>query len=266
MGNNKYCDNRCQLTYRSSAPNNCGIRMSIIPRSIFFSHHKCGSTWIDHYLQKTGSLNQLIYESTHLSRKLPAGNMVLLKNASYDFARHNRLAGCHVVRNPLSVLSSAYFSHLRTHPTDGWPELAGQRALLSSVDRTTGMFLTLAFIERADFYSGAIGPLYGLRSWDYNDAGFHTLKMEDLVLSPAHFFSQSFAFMGMEDIRLPDDRDFAFAKFADAREPGQVAEVSHYRSGNPDDWRNHVPSAVVAYVRLHFRPLLERWYPEVLAA
>lgn len=233
---------------------------------IFFSHHKCASTWLAHYLQHLAAANGLRYGSTHLSEVMPEGDVILLQNASYPFVRQNKLTGCHVIRNPLSVLNSAYFSHLRTHSTENWPELAGQRALLESADQRTGIFLTMAFIERADFFKGAIGPFHGIRQWDYDEAAYLTLKMEELVQHPAQIFRKAMAFNGRDEIHLPDEDNFRFPKISAGRQPGEIDETSHYRAGHPDDWRANLPQAAIAYVKAHFRPILERFYPEILTA
>lgn len=88
--------------------------------------------------------------------------------------------------------------------------------------------------------------------------------MEDVVERPGHYFSQALAFMGRDGLVLPEDEDFTFDEFTGGRKVGQSDEASHYRSGDPDDWRHHLPPAVIAYILVHFRPILERFYPEAL--
>jgi sulfotransferase family protein len=234
-------------------------------RAFFFTHHKCASTWLGIYLQEVAKLNSQTLGATPSSQEIPADPIVLLRNASYHFVKSRCSSGCHVIRNPLSVVASAYFSHRQTHPVEGWPELQVQQPLLRSVDRTTGFYLTLAFLERPDFYPGTIGPLCGLRAWDYDDPAYLTLRAEDLVLRPSEAIGQAFAFMGVRCQRLPDDQDFTFERFSGGRLTGQVNEASHYRSGSPSDWREQLPRAVIDYVIEHFRPMLERFYPESLS-
>ncbi len=196
---------------------------------------------------------------------MPLGDIVLLRNASYRFVKWRCSRGCHIIRNPLSVLTSAYFSHHQTHGVEGWPELQAQRALLMSVERNTGFYLTLAFLERPDFYAGAVGPLYGLRAWDYDDPAYLTIRAEDVVLRPAEIMGGAFDFMGVRRPKLRDDQDFSFERFAGGRQTGQTDETSHFRNGHPTNWREHLPPAVVDYLVAHFRLLLERFYPESLS-
>jgi hypothetical protein len=106
---------------------------------IVLSHHKCATTWLHNYLQILAAINRLTLGHTHLSRLAPTADIVLITNAEYDFLRTNGIKGVHVVRNPLSIVASAYFSHRNSHPSDGWPQLEVQRRLLRAHDRHTGM-------------------------------------------------------------------------------------------------------------------------------
>jgi hypothetical protein len=104
--------------------------------------------------------------------------------------------------------------------------------------------------------------LLALEGWDFDDPRFLTLRMEDLVKAPAARLSVAFAFMGRDDLVLPPDAAFSFQAMSGGRRAGQVDEASHYRSGDPNDWRRHVPGPVQAAIRARFRGLLERFYPE----
>lgn len=230
----------------------------------FLGHHKCASIWLRDYLLAVSRLNGLSIGLTHLSQHLPDGEIRFLANASYRYVADGGLRGCHIIRNPLAMLNSAYFSHRDTHPTDGWPQLARQREMLRATDQETGIYLTLAFLERTDFHPGAIGPFKALQAWDFDDKRFLTLRMEDMVGDPSGRLGQAFAFLGRHDLVLPEDSDFSFRAVSGGRRAGEVDERSHYRSGDPQDWRRHLPQGIQIYVRAHFRPLLERFYPECL--
>ena len=232
-------------------------------RSVFLTHHKCASNWLASYLHEFCTLNELSFGCTGLSQAIPSGEIVLLANASYRFVQQNGLAGCHVIRNPLSVLTSVYFSHLHSHPVEEWPKLAAQRALLLSADRITGLYLTMAFIERPDFSGCSVGPFYGLRTWDYGNPDFVTLRMEDMVRHPAVALREALASVRIENPILPRDDNFSFARFSNGRTSGEIDAASHYRSGSEDDWREHLPSAIVEHVKSRFRTLMDRFYNDV---
>jgi hypothetical protein len=210
-------------------------------------------------------MNGLTFGHTHMSRVTPTADIAVITNAEYDFTASHGVKGVHVIRNPLSVVASAYFSHRNSHPVAGWPQLEVQRKLLREHDQSTGMFLTMTFLERADFHRDCVGPLYALRNWDYDDPAFVTVRMEDLVNSPARVLHDAFAQIGAKmPATFPNDLDFAFSKFSGGRQIGEADPASHYRQGSPDDWCGQLPEPVFEYVASHMRPVFERFYPEAL--
>ncbi|MEX1061039.1 MAG: hypothetical protein WED13_08455, partial [Methyloceanibacter sp.] len=52
----------------------------------------------------------------------------------------------HVIRDPRDVVVSAYFSHLHSHPTSGWPELIDFRGKLTSLSTKEGLLAEFEFI------------------------------------------------------------------------------------------------------------------------
>ena len=113
------------------------------------------------YVSDLARLNGLTVAATQYGDRLPDGDadIVLLVNADYGFVSGTAGEGLHVIRNPLDVVVSAWHSHRTTHSTDGWPELAAQRARLRAVSKAEGLAMTAAFISRPDFYPGTPGPL-----------------------------------------------------------------------------------------------------------
>ena len=230
-----------------------------------FTHHKCASKWLERYLREVARLNGCSFNSSHYSNiDLRAGaDFNAYVNASYAAAVPLGGGGIHVIRNPLDILVSAYHSHLKTHSLFEWPELARQRSILQESDEVSGYFLTLAFIERDDFYNGAIGPLHALRHWDFADPAFQTLRMEDIVKDPDGALGPAIR-SRLPDCLLPVGEQHSFEAVA-GRPYGTIDNGSHYRSGQPDHWREMLPIPVVRYVQTHYRELLEAFYPESLA-
>jgi hypothetical protein len=229
---------------------------------IFHSHSKCATVWVGAYLDALAKRNGLSYLHSHYSEAMscPKADIFFYTDALYSFASKNGLGGYHIIRNPFSIILSAYYSYLKTHSLYGWPALERQRSVLQSVDRETGLFLTTAFLERADFYEGAVGPLYGIRTWDYFDENFITIRMEDLVRNPGLIFKE---IVGHEKI-LPDDNEFRFENFSGGRRVGEVSEDSHFRSGDSDEWKTVLPKGIIRYISEHFEAMLERYYPDLL--
>lgn len=228
------------------------------------THHKCASSWLSDYLKSYCSRNLLNMFASHFSEpEIDVNNdVVLLRNASYRYVQGKVAKGIHVIRNPLNIVVSAYYSHRNTHPLEGWPELEAQRAVLRSVNEPEGMLLTIAFLEREEFYSGAVGPLYALRHWDFSDERFSTLRMEDLVDDLGQL-TDSLLGSGSVPREMPDSRAFTFEAIT-GRQVGKVDMTSHYRSGDVEQWRQYLPQSAQAYLFAHFEPLLKRFYPETL--
>ncbi len=239
---------------------------SVRPPMYILAHHKCATVFIARYMRAYCSMNALTMFQTHLSgvRLLHPHDVVVMTNASYGSLFGEIEGGIHVIRNPLDLIVSAYYSHKATHPVDAWPELAVQRRVLCSVDRHDGMLLTLSFLEREDFFEGAEGPLRALRRWNFDDQRFANVRMEDLVRLPNEVLGPLLQAQ-RPDLTLPDAENHTFEAVT-GRAPGVIDDGSHYRSGRPDQWRTELPQSVVEYVRAHFRPLLDRFYPEVLAS
>jgi len=206
-----------------------------------FTHHKCASSWLAFFLKRVCEMNGLSLTRTHLSRAMPEpADIVLLTNVSYEFVRYQLNEGIHIIRNPFDLLVSAYYSHKTT-------------------------LLTLAFIERSDFYDVALGPFAGLRQWDFTDQRFQTLRMEDLVANVNGILGSHLKKRFGESLILPDPSEFNFERFANGRSPGDTDPLSHYRSGETGAWRKELPPHAVEYVRTHFADLLMKYYPEHLA-
>lgn len=228
------------------------------------THHKCASAWLAGYLDSCAALNGLRLWATPLGAAMPpeGTGIALYGNAAYPSLARHAAGGIHVIRNPLDLVVSAYHSHRNTHPTAGWPGLAAQQRLLREVDEASGMLMTIAFLERADFYEGAAGPLHGLRHWDFDDPGISTLRMEDMVRD-AEGTLGALLRARHPGIILPPAERHSFQALT-GRQPGEVDATSHYRSGQPGQWRHALPAPAVAYLRAHLEPLLRRFYPATL--
>ena len=128
------------------------------------------------------------------------------------------------------------------------------------------MLLTLAFLERADFYTYTPGPLVAMRTWNYDDPRFPTLRMEDMVANINGTVGAALIKTLGSQLTVPSVDRFAFDRFAGDRRPGEVNDNSHYRSGLPGQWRRELPAAAITYIRSNQRTVLERFYPQSLVS
>jgi len=243
---------------------------------VFFTHHKCASTWLTSIVADICDKNDLRYIAVPWGRQcqqsgytiemsLKSGNnIVIALNADYFSIKDHISADMqcvHVIRNPLSVVVSAYYSHLRTHPIDEWDALGDQRNVLKEVDKDVGMALTLAFLESSHFQPQANGPLCDMISWKYDDPRVITLRMEDITSNVADFFRELSRTVVLRNALMPDPHRFSFAAIT-GRQQGVIDFSSHYRCGNRNEWREALPKGVVLYILHHYRDFLLKFYPE----
>jgi hypothetical protein len=243
-----------------------------------FTHHKCASSWLTSIVANICRENNLKYMAIPWGRQCPESgytietalksdnDVVVALNADY-FSISNHISEdmqcMHVIRNPLSVVVSAYYSHLRTHPIDGWDLLIGQRRVLSEVDQDVGMALTLAFLESRHFQPETNGPLCDMISWNYDDLRIVTLRMEDITSNAAKFFRVLSRTEALRNALMPDPDRFSFTAMT-GRQQGVIDLSSHYRCGSSTEWRDALPRGVILYVLHHYRDFLLRFYPEAI--
>lgn len=232
----------------------------------FFTHHKCASSALVAFLAELCERSALGFFTSHLGSARPpaAGyDLCCLTNAQYDAVRDpGSDPALHLIRNPLSVVLSAYHSHRTTHSVDGWPRLAAQRARLLEADRATGMLLTAQFCNSDAFYPETPGPLHAMRHWDYDDPAIRTLRIEEGFDRLTDFLRAALGPAG-DALVWPEQADFAFEKLA-GRRTGETDDASHYRAGDADAWRTELPREVIDYVVGECREVLARFYPESL--
>lgn len=235
---------------------------------LFVTHHKCGSTLSGRYVKQLCADNGLSFYGSPRGYRVPSleHDVNFLSNASYPFISEHvgDRPAIHIIRNPLNVAQSAYYSHLRLHPVKKTlPMLVIQRRVLEQVSPEEGKMLTITFCERPDFFERTPGPLCGLRQWNYDDARFKTVRMEDFGERIDLAIAAGAGAWG-ERLTWSDPEPFTFRAMSGGREPGQVDENSPYRSGHPDTWRRELPKGGILYIREHFREILERFYPDSL--
>ena len=231
------------------------------------THHKCATSFLKYYVEEFASANglSLFYSHYGTAYRAPDRDLTYITNSNYAAVSQDlSVPTLHVVRNPMDLLISAYWSHYKNHSVHDWPALADQRDVLQGCSFEEGLFLTLAFLERGEFYPDTPGPLMALRSWRFDDPRIHTVRMEDMVQdvnsSVGAFLGQIF---GCTTDAMDPER-FTFERMSGGRKPGEVDTDSHYRAGLPDEWRTTLPPSLIAYIRAHYRDLLERYYPEAM--
>ena len=249
-------------------------RMNTSP-ALFFSHHKCATTWLGELLARHCSRQGLKFSFTQLSGSGPTEEAGLdaffFTNSLYEFCQvhcdkwlnQHPQPALHIIRNPLDLVVSAYYSHLNTHRVDRWPALAQQRAVLRKLDKRAGMIATWTFLERADFHMGVVGPLFSMRRWDYGDPRIKTLRMEDLVNDDQLARNEL-------QVRLAGDaadviNELTFEKISGGRQKGTIDNQHHFRSGKSDQWLEELDVSLANAIYETYRSLINDYYPDVKA-
>jgi len=195
--------------------------------------------------------------------------------------------GVHVIRDPRDVIVSAYFSHRNTHWYKPGTEAWAHQERLRQVSKDEGLALEIAYSERY---------LRPLMTWDFSMPHVLELKFEEVTARPYESVLQMFAFLGLLDEeewpwwqqlidtprfvwnrltrrwggfgrwprhRIPAEKllgivhALQFARLA-RRPKGQEDPTSHYRKGQPGDWRNHFTEEHVALFKERYPGLLVR--------
>lgn len=197
--------------------------------------------------------------------------------------------GFHIVRDPRDIVVSAYFSHLKSHSTGKWPALIEYRKKLQSVSRKEGLMLEIEnraeefqHMSNWDYeqdhilelrfedvvlnsYENLIRVFDHLQLLDERDyrwlerARTLALELVDFISpNPASRFSKAIkpkTLSGAEILVITWRNRFQAQ--TSGRKPGEEKLSSHYRKGQPGDWRNH-------FTREH-KQLFAELYPSLLA-
>ena len=193
--------------------------------------------------------------------------IVFYRNASASvYGRYDPTSCLRVIRNPLSIVKSAYFSHLKTHGTVGWSRLRQQREALEGLPIEAGLWLTYEFLMEECFYHFTQGPLRVLRDWPNDVSDTNVIRMEDSTLAPSQFLGTIWRKLGgqLDNYQHVDPEYLTFKYQSGGREVGDIDDDSHLRSGNQDEWRSVLPENLIQRIRRDFEPVLHTFYPDAL--
>lgn len=230
----------------------------------YFGHHKCASTWIHGILTEVCKELSLKIEYVHSHKQFDSDlesfvernniDFLTYANADIDFVEKiENLKGFHVIRDPRDIAVSSYFSHLYSHPTDGWKELARHRERLQTVSQEEGLILD------SEFISLNFKRLY---DWNYAMPNVLELKLEEIIGDPRGKFVEIFAHLGIFDEKISLERlseileQKSFSRLAGGRKPGDEDIHSHFRKGIPGDWVNHFNEDHKKYFKEKYNQLL----------
>jgi len=270
---------------------------SNLPLLGYFGHHKSATVWIRSIIKqvcKALDLNHVAVSNVRafnqdLAAFVDENNIDFISytNAKFEFVQPlENLKGFHVVRDPRDIVVSAYFSHLKTHTTEGWSELVEFRDRLNSISKDEGLILEM------DFRRNSFNDMY---DWNYSSQHIKELKMEDLTQKPQEGFTEIFRHLGLmktpsvleraiqqvlkavaisDKQAKPDSKAIAeldeiseehlakiiqanaFSVKSGGRNPGEEDLNSHFRKGIAGDWKNHFNQQHIDYFKEQYGDLL----------
>ncbi len=207
-----------------------------------------------------------------------------------------RYRGFHVVRDPRDVLVSAYFSHRFSHPTSRWPALEEHRERLQQVSKEEGLFLEMEFsrwvfeqMHKWDYDQEHVLELkmetltanpvqeltkvmrfLGMLDEERRTVLERMARQARLKVNRLHHRGRHLRIGNVSlfpvprrPVRvLPDTmlkriiRQKSFKKMAGGREKGEENVKSHFRKGQPGDWKNHFTEAHKKAFKTEFNDVL----------
>jgi len=274
------------------------------PLYAYFGHHKCASTWVENICgsicHELGIKFKIVYEAKDVDYDLKGYvhdnsiEFLAFANAGYDQVKElgPNVRAFHVVRDPRDIIVSAYYSHLKTHPTHAWPELVAYRKELENLDKHNGLLREISFREE---------QFAEMASWPIASATENILevKMENLTANPYDGVLEIFEFLGLShsqafsprsrakhllskvvrkiesklSLELPIARleqippelilgivwQYGFKRISGGRKTGEVDENSHYRKGIAGDWVNELDREHLDQIYARYSKVITRY-------
>lgn len=274
-----------------------------LPR-IFFGHHKAATSWVIKIISDLAHLNGFRMETINTAAELDQPLIDRLANGRTQFLAFRNadpaylpalgeFVGFHIIRDPRDILVSSYFSHLNSHPTENWPELAEHNLRLRGLDQREGLLADMEFCRDLTTQGFPVRPFSCMRDWDYHRPDIMELKYEELIARPYEHLLDIFRFLGIlrddelgmytllrhllsiltgrlgigsssANLSLPawnilsSVYDNRFAKKTAGRRPGVEDRTSHYRKGVAGDWETHFTATHVKQFKGLFGDIPER--------
>jgi hypothetical protein len=241
------------------------------PLMAYFGHHKSGTTWIGKIINSICLKTKIKYANFHspkiFSRDLKKTieqeeiNFFSYTNADVNYIQYlENFKGFHVVRDPRDIIVSAYFSHLYSHSTQGWPELVEQRKRLQKASKNEGLLITIDFLKHLKVEGISLNLFDSMHNWNYSMPNIMEIKFEDLIYNPGQKFWEIFHFLEISDnfkaeiLEAVQKNDFS--TLSGGRKPGQEDLKNHYRNGVPGNWKNHFEKEHIDFFKTNYNELI----------
>lgn len=201
--------------------------------------------------------------------------------------------GFHVIRDPRDICVSAYYSHLYSHPVAGMPELQNLRTALQTVPKSEGMQLEIRSrarqfrcmlewdystdcIREMKFENFVQDPYRELLS-AFEFLGLldsDSYRIRNRVAGIVRSLNRRIFMRSGRRVprllrlnKLPAERllglvwENSFEQKSGGRKRGEEDVGSHYRKGQPGDWKNHFSAEhIIEFKDLYNHVLISMGY------
>ncbi|MEG3973302.1 sulfotransferase domain-containing protein [Microcoleus sp. herbarium8] len=252
----------------------------------FFGHHKGGTRWIGKIIRQMSKHLGLKYFTANIPKEFGFDLEEYISKHQIEFLNYlnsdiayikqirNDFKGFHVVRDPRDIAVSAYFSHLYTHPTEGWTELAEHRKILATLSKDEGLLVDIQFTSRLRTDGCDLNLFSSMENWMYGMPNVMEVKFENLISNTYNCCREIFHFLGLSEdkpesdysAKISQDESDAilfkiveennFSNLAHGRSAGTEDINSHYRKGIIGDWKNHFTQEHKNYFKGNYNDLL----------
>jgi hypothetical protein len=258
----------------------------MVKKFAFFGHHKAGTRWIGKIIRHMSQYLGLKYFTANSPKEFGFDLEEYIGHHQIEFLNYlnadiayvkqirNDFRGFHVVRDPRDIVVSAYFSHLYSHPIEGWPELVEHRKKLLTLSKDEGILLEIQFTSRLRTNGCDLNLFSSMENWIYGLPRVMEIKFENLITNPSNGFIEIFNFLGFlekdngsyPEIKIDHKEAYArlleilhnnnFSNLAEGRIQGQQDIKSHYRKGIIGDWKNHFTQEHTKKFKSNYNDLL----------
>ena len=230
-------------------------------RVLVGTHHKTGTVWLQSIFTEIAEQTGLSLYSGDVGN-LQDGHDIFFQDHSHfgdEILKGDAYRGVHIIRDPRDIMISGMFYHQKSSE----PQLHRPREEFGGASYQQKLNSIESLYEQLDFEmrNAALHTTRDMAAWDYRNPRFMEVKYEDLIADEdLTRFREIFAFLGFRDRAIPMCLEIAYDKSLFS---GKVKKSLHVRSGESNQWQEHLTEAHRrSFLELHGDLLVRLGYEE----
>lgn len=220
------------------------------PLIIHCCHHKTGTVVIEKVLRSIAQHYGMKYQYCGQSKLEPDTDIWMQHHSKIDFSMIDRpIIGTHMIRNPCSIIVSAYEYH--KHTREGWANRKinslnkmTYKGILNSLSLEDG----LIFEMKNDLYvESSKNTIMDMYNWDYVMPNFLELKYEDLMTNYDGILTNMFKHYGFSKEMIKTSLQLAAPYNLRNKDEKQLAVNGHITNKkiDLDKWKEYFRNPVI---------------------